>query len=355
MSITAFIGIYFAQKKPNEKFPYGYYKLENIISLIISIFIFFTAWTILFESLKNIINFYQGVPRIIQNSPLTTGFLLISLFISILLTMYLQRIGKKTKSPIIISQGREKLYDIFISSSVIFGFVCALFNLYIIDSLISLVIVFFIVKGGYDIFLSATKVLLDAVIDFENRKELHGVIENYPKIEKIDKLEIRSYGRYIFVELDISFDKSFPISRLNTLIENLRTDIIEKFPQIFKIIIVSQSKQDPIIKIAIPLLDNNDLNSLISEHYGESPFFALIDIKEGVLMNLEILTNEFAKEERQKGILVADWLNSKKIDSLYLKKPLNRGPAILYNNNYIDIIITKWDKIEDIIKNEHKT
>ncbi|MFX1314590.1 MAG: cation transporter [Promethearchaeota archaeon] len=34
------IGIIYSRKKPNEKFPYGYYKIENIISLIISIFIF---------------------------------------------------------------------------------------------------------------------------------------------------------------------------------------------------------------------------------------------------------------------------------------------------------------------------
>jgi len=48
--IASLIGIIFVSKKPNEKFPYGYYRLENIISLIISIFIFFTAYTIIRES-----------------------------------------------------------------------------------------------------------------------------------------------------------------------------------------------------------------------------------------------------------------------------------------------------------------
>ena len=33
MCLTALIGISFTKKKPNEKFPYGYYKMENIISL----------------------------------------------------------------------------------------------------------------------------------------------------------------------------------------------------------------------------------------------------------------------------------------------------------------------------------
>ena len=44
-------GISFAKKKPNKKFPYGFYKLENIISLIISLFIFFTGIIIIYQYL----------------------------------------------------------------------------------------------------------------------------------------------------------------------------------------------------------------------------------------------------------------------------------------------------------------
>lgn len=115
---------------------------------------------------------------------------------------------------------------------------------------------------------------------------------------------------------------------------------------------MSQFKQELITKIAVPLKDNNELNSIISDHYGESPFFALIEIKEGALFKLEIVSNEFANEDKQKGILVADWLNSRKVDKLYLKNPLNRGPALIFNNNFIDIVITKITKLEDIIKKE---
>ncbi len=78
------------------------------------------------------------------------------------------------------------------------GFIGVLFNCYILDSIIGLIIAGFIIKGGYEIFIESTKTLLDAVIDFEERTELYNLIEQIPEIKKIDNLEIRSYGRYIF-------------------------------------------------------------------------------------------------------------------------------------------------------------
>ena len=167
MVFAALIGIIYSRKKPNEKFPYGYYKIENIISLIISFFIFYTAYNIFSLSIKDISDFISGSTKIINISNSIFIFLVISFLISLLLTLYLKIIGKKTKSPIIESEASEKLYDNFISLSVLVGFIGISFNLYLLDSIIGLFIALFIIKGGYDIFLNSTKTLLDAVIDFD--------------------------------------------------------------------------------------------------------------------------------------------------------------------------------------------
>ena len=41
--LASFFGLKIAQKKPDEKFPYGYYKAENIASLFISGLIIYAA------------------------------------------------------------------------------------------------------------------------------------------------------------------------------------------------------------------------------------------------------------------------------------------------------------------------
>ncbi|GAH27798.1 unnamed protein product, partial [marine sediment metagenome] len=279
---------------PNEKFPYGYYKIENIISLMISLFIFITAFYIFLQSFLDIINYINGNLKIIDFSSSVFFFLITSLLASLLLTLYLKLIGKKTHSPIIESEAKEKLFDIFISMSVLIGFFGVFLKFYILDSIVGLFIVFFIIKGGYSIFITSIKTLLDAVIDFDKRTELYNLIEATPKIKKIENIEIRSYGRYIFLELELGLAKNFPLFQIDLLKNMLKNKIKKKFPLIFKIIIIIHSREKIITKIAVPLENNLGLNSKIAEHFGESPYFGFLEFQEGTFLKFEIIANKFA-------------------------------------------------------------
>ncbi len=352
MNITAFIGIIFAHKRPNKKFPYGYYKMENIISLFISLLIFFTAFSILIRSFSNIIDFYNGNYRIVHFSPLIFIFLIISILFSIVLMFSLKKMGKKTGSPIINSQVKEKYYDIFISISVLLSFIGVLFNFYIFDSIFGIIIVFFIVKGGYEIFLISIKTLLDAVIDFEKQTELYKLIETTPHINKIEKMALRSYGRYIILELEIILNKNFRLHQIENLKKLLIKSIQNNFPEIFKIILITHRQNLSIIKIGLPLENNKALTSRIAEHFGDAPFFVILEFKDGSLLNYEIYANKFINEEKRKGILVSEWLITKHIDKIFLKRELNKGPSIILQSEFVESEITDLESLEDIIKYE---
>lgn len=321
MVFAAVVGIVYSKRKPNKKFPYGYYKIENIISLIISMVIFFTAYNIITTSFSEIFEFIAGFPKHIIVTPTIFLFLIISLLISFLSTIYLKVVGKQTKSPIIQSQATEKLYDNLISSSVIIGFISALFGINLVDSIISLVIALLIIKGGYDIFLTSTKTLLDAVIDFDKKNELYKIIDNFPNVKEIENIEIRSYGRYIFLEIVIELNKELHLHQVELLKNTISAKIKTEFPEIFKIIIISQAQPKEIIKIAVPLLKDNGLNSKISEHFGESPFFSILEMQEEnnrfKLISYHIAPNKFIDEEKRKGILISEWFLEEKIDKLY--------------------------------------
>jgi len=356
MVFAAIVGIYYAKRKPNKKFPYGYYKIENIISLIISMVIFFTAYNIITTSFSEISETIAGDPKQIIVTPTIFLFLIISLLISFLSTIYLKVVGKQTKSPIIQSQATEKLYDNLISSSVIIGFISAIFGINLVDSIISLVIALLIIKGGYDIFLTSTKTLLDAVIDFDKRNELYKIIDSYPNVKEIENIEIRSYGRYIFAEIVIELNKELHLHQVELLKNKISTKIKTEFPEIFKIIIISQAQPKEIIKIAVPLLSNNGLNSEISEHFGESPFFSIIQLQEEnnqfKLINHHIVPNKFKDEEKRKGILISEWFLEEKIDKLYLKIDLKKGPKLILENSLVQMIITKFESLQEIIEQE---
>ncbi len=352
MSITALIALLFARKKPNEKFPYGYYKLENIISLFFSLFIFITAYNIVMQSITNISAFFTGQLSVIHSSPLIFLFLIISLAISLFTALYLKKITKRTGSPIIESEAREKLFDCFISSSVLISFIGALWNINILDSIIGLFIAVFIFKGGYDIFLISIKTLLDAVIDFDKRKELIKVIEEYPRVKSLDNVQVRSYGKYIFIQADIILNKDMTLSQLRVLKDKLSNKIKIEFPEIFKLILLAHTQEKKILKIAVPVSDNEGMNSKIFDHFGESPYFAFLEIQDGSLLRLAVVPNQFMNEEKRKGILISDWLCTAKIDKLYLTKDLKKGPQLVFVNSFVEVEITEFKILNDILIKE---
>lgn len=352
MYTIAIIGISFAKKKPNKKFPYGFYKLENIVSLIISLFIFLTGIIIIYQSSTSIFEFINGIPRNLNSSPLAFSFLILSLLSTLIIMVFLKRINKKIGSPIIESEAKEKFYDFFISLSVIVGFIGIIFKFYILDSIIGLIIALFIIKGGYDLFLKSTKVLLDAIIEFDERIELHNLIERIPKIKKIGNLELRAYGRYIFLELELTLHKDFPLSQIEILKNKVKNEIKTRFPNIFKIVIIIRSEEKSILKIAVPLEKNEGNKSIISKDFGKSPYFGLLEFKEGELLKIELIGNKFAQEEKRKGLLISEWLVSYKIDKIYVKKALNKSPSLIFSNNFIDVEQTNLNFLQEIIEKE---
>ena len=354
MIIASLVGVIFANKKPNERFPLGYYKLENIISLVISIFIFFTAFNIIQESSIDIYKFFIGIEKKIIVSNEVLIFLLISLITSIIITTSLKVISKKERSPIINSEAKEKFYDSFISFTVLIGFIGAIFEFYLLDSIFALIIVCFMIKGGYDIFISSTKTLLDAVIDFDKRNELYNLIERFPHVKNVLSLAVRSYGKYIFLEIEILLKREMPLYQIKELKDKISTKIIDQYPNIFRVLIIAQHQEKMQEKVAIPLLNNDGVNSRISDHFGESPFFAFLLFEDKKLIKFEAYPNKFVNAEKRKGIMIADWLSSEKIDALFLKNDLKKGPKLVFENSLINVSLTNFEIIDQLIEDISK-
>jgi predicted Fe-Mo cluster-binding NifX family protein len=70
------------------------------------------------------------------------------------------------------------------------------------------------------------------------------------------------------------------------------------------------------------------------------------------LKNYNVLPNKFADEEKRKGILISEWLLLEKIDKLYLKNELNKGPHLLLEKGFVQMIVTELSNIKDILEQE---
>ena len=161
VALGIIIGIKFSEKKPSHKYPYGLHKIENIIELFIAFGIFYAGYIIIAES---IIHFGTS-----QTSDPDLGLIItgISLFISVILMIYLTKKGKQMNSPMIIAEGKDSKVDILSTSLVFVGLGGYYFGISILEPIVGIILGILIFKVGVDIFLHSTKILLDAVINYE--------------------------------------------------------------------------------------------------------------------------------------------------------------------------------------------
>jgi len=88
---------------------------------------------------------------------------------------------------------------------------------------------------------------------------------------------------------------------------------------------------------AVPLVDPG---GILSDHFGEAPYFALVtmDLADGAIEEQRILANPYVKEEKAKGIWVAEWLVKHKVDQVWLKESLQgKGPVYVFGDAGVEM------------------
>jgi predicted Fe-Mo cluster-binding NifX family protein len=154
------------------------------------------------------------------------------------------------------------------------------------------------------------------------------------------------------LELEVIVSHRLSLSEMDTLKTRLDTEIRKKFLEIFKTIIITESEEKKITKFALPVEDRNELASKIFDKYGEAPYFVVVTLEEGQLKEYKFFANKFIDREKRKGILISDWLTSKKIDKIITRKPLKKGPKLVFNNSMTKLEVTERKYLKDIIDKE---
>jgi cation diffusion facilitator family transporter len=341
-SIAVFFGIRFSEIKTN-KFPYGLYKLENLISLFLSLIIFYTSIDIVFDVIDSI-----GKP-VANAGSLTILAALFSLIVSLALAKYKLKVGKKNNSPSMINESKHTKMDAITTMGVLIGVTASFLGYTFLDPIIGFLVALLVFKAGLEIFIDSSKVLLDASLDYKTLRKIESIIEKEKGV-KVSSLMARSSGRYIFVEMKLETNIK-DLKKASQLKEKYEKEIKQKIPFIDKIIIETDYKKKNVLVYAIPIQKNSE-SSLLSEDFGTTKFFGFVKINllEKKVLSKKIVPNPFASEKSRKGILAARLLTKKKVDVLITKKEMHEGGAFYaLQDNFIEMKTSKEKTFKKVI------
>ncbi len=338
-SVALFLGVKLSARK-SKRFPFGMYKLENLISLFTSFAIFFAGYEILKEIL------FTKSSYELKHIWIAISVECFAVFITYLFSRYEFKIGTEEESPGLIADSRHVRSDMLSSLIIIAGLTGALFNFPYLDKVAALIVAVLIFKAGYEVALDAIRVLLDASVDYKTLDKMKEIIGKFPLVKEIKEVNGRNSGSYKFLEAIITL-KIRDLEKAHKVISKIENKIKKEIPHVDSVIIHYEPASKTENIVAIPV----ETPEKISEEFGGAPYFLFIHLKNGKITKEEIIRNPNTKLERGKGIKTAEWLAKHGIDKLILKNEIKSpGPKYVFDDYEIETEITNKTDVKEIIE-----
>jgi cation diffusion facilitator family transporter len=329
-SCAVVLGLIISQRKSGS-FPYGLYKVENFVAIIISLLLFGTAYEIVGQAIlaPSGIHEFGGWVLVLVAALIPVPFLF---------GRFEAGMGIRFNSPSLVADGKHFTADVLSSSIVFFG----LLGQYLqvpLDRVAAILVAIFIVRAGWGILVNGMKVLLDASIDHATLDLIRATIGGDPAVVEVKKVMGRNSGRYVFIEAEITL-RTPSLERAHKISERIEREIAKKVPNVDHIVLHYEPRHAARIRYGVPLADPG---GTISSHFGEAPYFAIvdIDIMGRKIERTEVIANPHQKVMKGKGLRVANFLITFKPDTIATREDLaGKGPGYVFADAGVETVQT---------------
>lgn len=229
-NVMGLIAIYLARRPPDADHPYGHRRYEILMTLAVSVLLFFTCFQILSSAYQRLLH-----PVVPETTVWSFVALLISIAVHLYVTFYEERKGKQLRSEFLVADALHTRADIFVSLSVLGGLILVRIGYPIIDTVLAVVIAFLIAKLGLDIIRSSTRILSDAVaID---AAKIAQVVELIPGVESYHHIRSRGQEDDIHLDLHIRVAPDMPLAQAHEIAHQVQRKLEETLPGVRDVVI----------------------------------------------------------------------------------------------------------------------
>jgi cation diffusion facilitator family transporter len=347
-SLAVFIGLRLSQRKPDEMFPYGYYKIESFVSLIVSAIIIVTGIEIALESFNAFTN-----PTPIEMPLISLSVAAFSAVISFLLARYKEKVGRDIDSQALINDGKHSFIDIFSSLIVFVGISSSYLGFLSIEGISGILVAFLIVYMGLKLAKDDVLVLLDASMDPEKLNEIKLIAKGVEGVENVHDVKVRRSGPFVFAELHLETEKGLSVREASDITEKVKRTVKDEIRNLDTLTVQIEPYKKEKLRVAVPVENRKGLQSTVSEHFARAPYILFANVSNGKITDIVIKENPGVKLEKKKGLETADFLGKENVDVL-IGNEVGEGPMYALNDKLIDVIFPKGKNLEEIILDVYK-
>jgi len=227
-SLSVFVGITISNKK-SDTFPFGLYKVENLVALVSAFAIFIAGY----EIAKDV---FFGESVVIKNLPIALAVLALTALITFLYSRWEKKMAIELNSPSLLADAEHIKTDFYTALVVLVGVLGQYFGYPIVEKIAVAIVVYFIFHSGFEILKEAIKVLLDASVDKDTIDKVKQIVEEEPLVKEIKLITGRNSGSFKFIQLDLDVATD-SLKEAHALSHQIEDKIKEQMPFVEKVIV----------------------------------------------------------------------------------------------------------------------
>lgn len=307
--MAAWFGLKIAQKPESEKFPFGYYRAENLAALFASLFILFLGFEIISESLNRLIS---GTSKV-SNDLIGISMIVIATLTSYFLYNYQFRAAKRTRSQALMANATETKMDIFSAFLVLFGFLSSIFRIPYVEGAVGIILSIFVFYAGYENLHSSVLSLMDAGVSREDVERIKNAALSVSRVKGVKEVKARHSGPFLMVELVILVSEGLSIDMAHKIADDVEKKI-RSLDMVDHVIVHVEPEKSELL-VARPVNEDGSFARV----FGSAPYFDIFLISEGKRKKVERMKNPGFGLAKKRGVKAALSLIERGVDMVEVK------------------------------------
>ena len=236
VSFLVWLGLKMSRKAPDEKFHFGYYKVESLVAFSTSIGLMGIGGFILYRSYLAFLE-----PKPLTLPILALAVLLIAGTISTYRALQMRRIAKRYNISSLRLDANNAIKDGSASFLVFFTVLASSLGFHQMDAVGGIVVGVFILLVSYVAIRETTLVLLDAYHSPQLVEEIRRIVESNDGVWVKDVL-LRAAGPYVQSEIHIEAEATMTVGRLDEIKSSIETTVKERLTGIKRVVVSTRAR-----------------------------------------------------------------------------------------------------------------
>ncbi len=236
VSFLVWRGLKMSRKAPDEKFHFGYYKVESMVAFVTSIGLMGIGVAILYRSYLAFLD-----PKPLRLPVLALGVLLMAGTVSLYRAFQMRRIAKKYNLSSLRLDAYNAIKDGSASFLVFFTVLVSSLGFHQMDAVGGFGVGIFILVVSYVVLKENALVLLDAYHNPELVDEITKIVESNRGV-KVRDILLRHAGPYVHVEIHMEVNRTMTVAKLDEVKSSIETAIKEEFAGIQRVVLSARAQ-----------------------------------------------------------------------------------------------------------------